>query len=137
MTDFKPVHFSGEVKYQFTAFGQVAMITEKSGDQVFVGRAHGFFGSPPQGTPFEAEIRLTVGAKFDEAAYQVRVHPALAQLGASTAFSDSVRDYTHQAMSTLFGPQWTQQVGLTATDNLLEMPGELHTIRFDDLAQSW
>lgn len=137
MTNPSHVTFVGKVKYQFHSFSQVARLTE-NGTDVFVSRAHGFFGEPPRGTPFDAEVRLTIGASFHDDAYQVRVHGDLADLGARPEFQQSVRDYTMRCMAQFLGENWRDLLGVTATNNLMQgFHSPLYEIDFDVSPKSW
>jgi len=113
------------------------MQTEPDGAQAFVGIVQGFFGTPPNGTRFDAQVKLTVGAGFKDDAYEVFVHPALAQLGAHPSFRQAALDYVHQCMSFMVGVNWREAAGLTAMNNVIQTPGPLVAITFEESGVSW
>lgn len=134
----KPVHFSGVVHYQFVGFRQSQMYTDETGTQVFVATADGVFGTPPNGTPFDTEIRLTLGASMTEDAYQVRVHEDLAELGARPEFAASAREYSATCMQAMFGPLWNLMTQVVARNNLVGgIHSPLHKIEFVEQSGTW
>lgn len=138
MTDsLPPLRFSGTIQIQFVAFLQSLMQTAPDGAQAFVGRVQGFFGTPPNGTRFEAQVKLTVGAGFQDDAYEVFVHPALAQLGAHPTLRQAALEYVHQSMSFMVGDNWRELSGLTATNNVIQTPGPLVAVTFEEGGVTW
>lgn len=133
----KAVEFSGVVNLQFTRFLQSSMRTTNDGDQIFVGKIEGFFGPPPNGTAFETSVKLTVGAKFTDKAYEVVVHPALRALGAREEFRLAAYDYVHLAMSRMFGPDWQQVPNVTGINNVVILAGPLIAISFPTTGNGW
>ena len=138
MTDSsKRLRFSGAMGFQFMAFLQGVMQTQGDGSQVFVGVIRGAFGVPPNGSGFEAQVKLSVGASFAEDAYEVTVPPQLADLGARPEFRKAAFDYVNMCMSSMVGPSWRHMTGLTATNNVIQIPGPLVTIQFPDTPEAW
>lgn len=83
-------------------------------------------------------MKLSVGAHFTEDAYEVQLHPALAQLDARPELRRAAYEYVDQCMSTMFGSQWKQMIGLSATNNVVQMPGTPVVLEFGDgVAGAW
>jgi hypothetical protein len=135
--DAKPLTFAGDVLFQFMSFAQREMSTASDGSQVFTGVASGAFGTPPTGTRFDATIKLSVGAGFADDAYEILLHPALANLAAKPAVRKAVFDYANACMSSMLGPQWVHMTGLTAMSNLIPMPSPMFVVSFDETNDSW
>lgn len=135
--ELKPLRFTGTIGVQFQTFLQGLMQTDEQGSQAFVGVVQGFFGNPPNGTRFEARVKLSVGAFFSEDAYEVMVHPALSQLGARPELRTAALDFVNRCMTMMVGPNWRQMTGLTATNNVIQTPGPLVTIEFGPDSAGW
>ena len=133
----KAMHFHEPVTVQFVQFRQGVMETDASGGEVFTGMIDGFFGVPPDGMQFDAYVKLSVGASFVDDAYEVMVAPALAQLGAHPEFRRLAYEYLNQCMSGMLGPHWGRMPGLTASNNLMQMPGRAVTLDFDGGSTTW
>jgi hypothetical protein len=131
------VQFSGSIQVKFLTFLQGLMETDQKGDQAFVGVIRGIFGSPPDGTQFDVQVKLSVGADFTDDAYEITVHPALAQLGAHPVLRRAAFDFVNGCMSMMVGPNWRRMTGLTATNNVIQRPGPLLTIEFHDGTPAW
>jgi hypothetical protein len=132
-----PLQFTGSVTVQFHTFFQQNMETDAEGNDVFVGVARGYFGTPPRGTEFDAFVKLTVGAKFTENAYEVIVDPALARLVAHPEFRWAAYDFVDRCMVRLAGPNWQRLTGVTAQSNLIQAPGPFVTIDFAASSDAW
>ena len=131
----KPLQFSGQVHVQFREFLQSEMSTDSHGNQVFIGYLVGIFGTPPSGARFEAQVKLSVGANFTEDAYELTVHPALAQLAARSELRQAAFDYVNACMSSMVGPNWTRMTDLTSTNNVFIQP--TITIVFSTGSDGW
>jgi hypothetical protein len=104
----KAPRFSGTVVVQFSECMQVTMETDEVGTKSFVALLRGRFGSPPTGDNFQAQVKLSLGAAFDEDAYEVLLPDALAPLAARPELRVGARDYVDQCMTRMFGPNWKQ-----------------------------
>jgi hypothetical protein len=131
------LHFTGSIHVQFVVFLQGLMQTEPDGSQVFIGSVRGLFGTPPDGTLFQATVKLSVGAEFKEDAYEVAVHPALAELGARPELRAAAFRYVDQCISSTVGPGWRHSTGLTMESNVFQVPGEVVRIDFDGSSEAW
>ncbi len=126
-----------KISVQFVQFRQGLMETAPDGAPVFIGRLDGMFGVPPDGTRFEAEVKLAVGASFDENAYEVIVPREMARLGALPDFRQAAMAYLHGAMTMMLGPNWARVRGLTAQNNLIAVPGPLVELDLPDDQPGW
>jgi len=133
----KPLSFTGRVHFQFREFLQSHMSTDEGGNQVFVGVVRGFFGTPPNGSSFEVQVKLSVGDRFSEDAYEVALPSALALLGARREVRQAAIDYVNTCMSSLVGPQWTSMTGLTATNNTFLIQGQMGFVDFETSGDTW
>lgn len=128
--------FDGPISVQFFEFGQQLMNRE-SGDAVFVGIARGVFGVPPNGERFEVRVKLSTGADFTDDAYEVEVHPDLAQLGARPDFRAAAFNYVDLALNAMFGETWRRlPAGVLAQNNLVQIPGAVTVIKFGESGPS-
>jgi hypothetical protein len=129
--------FTGKVQYQFAAMLQGEFSTDKDGSQVFIAILNGMFGTPPNGEAFQTEVRLSAGAQATDEAFEVRVAPALRQLGAQPKFAQSARDYVNWQMSGMMGPHWRQMTGLRMSQNTFGGASPLHEVNFEDSSDAW
>jgi hypothetical protein len=136
-TSQQPLTFTGRVHFQFRQFLQGHMSTDVAGNQIFVGVVRGMYGTPPNGSFFDAQVKLSVGAQFTDDAYEVVLPPALALLGARAEVRKAAYDYIDGCMRSMVGPSWNRMTGLRATNNVIVADGPMHVLDFERVAEGW